>query len=157
MVYKISAYHFKTLVISLSLPPKIITRAMPSVNILIFSFFLFFFTWQHFFYKLWHINVMKSMWIYIRCIQKVSFPIKKKKKRTHTCRNIFIGNKYSNVSAIFQHSHHQSWDICHIVGSTFLSLCRRTLPHVNGTSVWQTSSAHHHCQNVHEDRNFLRY
>ncbi|GFW28216.1 hypothetical protein TNCV_4499461 [Trichonephila clavipes] len=32
-----------------------------------------------------------------------------------------------------------------IVGSTFVSLGGRTLPPVNGTSVWQTSSALRRC------------
>ena len=33
------------------------------------------------------------------------------------------------------HIHHQNWDICHIVGSTFVTQCRRKLPPGIGTTV----------------------
>ncbi|GFV65663.1 hypothetical protein TNCV_1051541 [Trichonephila clavipes] len=42
------------------------------------------------------------------------------------------------------------------MGSTFVSLCRRTLPSVNGTSVGQTSSDLRRCQKLHRKTGIFR-
>ena len=51
----------------------------------------------------------------------------------------FIGTNTAGVELFFQHIHLRKWDICHLMGPTFVSLCRRSLPPGIGTSLFQNT------------------
>ena len=71
-------------------------------------------------------------------VHKVSFPWAGYRNKTQFNGN-FYWNRYSKSWTIFQHIHPRNWDICHTVGPTFVSLCRRSLPPGIGTSLSQNT------------------
>ena len=53
--------------------------------------------------------------------------------------------------AIFKHTQLRNWDICHTVGPTCVSLCRKSLQHGIWTTVWHSSPLLCHSENADAD------
>ena len=97
---------------------------------------------------------LPQLWIYDEHPES-EFPYYKK-QRTHTFKNIFIGNEYNNVLTIFQHSHHQNWDTYRIEGSTFVSPIVEVCVCEWNQRVIDVFSSSSLPKRALEDRNFLR-
>ena len=52
----------------------------------------------------------------------------------------FIGTDAVSIELFFNVFHIRNWDISHSLGSTFIPLCRRSLPPGIGITVWQSMS-----------------
>ena len=61
-------------------------------------------------------------------------------------------SRYSECRAIFQHIPHRNWDFCHIMGPTFVFLCRRSLSPGIGTTVRHSSLLLCHSENGDADQ-----
>ena len=69
---------------------------------------------------------------YVAC-QQSKFPWAIYRNKTQYNGKIYW-NRYNKCWAIFQHIYLRKWDICHTVGSTFVSVC-----HLGLESLWHSS------------------